>query len=170
MAESLVSVAQGSPCAQLSSQSGSTMQRSLCFKLFPISHPRTLMPHSVNYVEYPAEIEGYIHEQVNAEQNLQHVPNVLNPFSIGCVTSCEAVHRSRCQRGYSESFSRKTAEISANCIVSGSKVGACIMAPSSQLTFLFRSWNVECYAFSPPIHPSTCKIAGLRRGPRTTAM
>jgi uncharacterized protein (DUF433 family) len=33
----------------------------------------------VYYVEHPAEIEGYIQEHLAAEQNLQDVPNVLNP-------------------------------------------------------------------------------------------
>lgn len=46
---------------------------------FPDLAPEDLDAALVYYVEHPAEIEGYIHEQVTAEQNLQHVPNVLNP-------------------------------------------------------------------------------------------
>ncbi len=46
---------------------------------FPDLAPGDLDAALVYYAEHPAEIEDYIHQQGAAEQNLRHVPNVLNP-------------------------------------------------------------------------------------------
>jgi uncharacterized protein (DUF433 family) len=46
---------------------------------FPDLAPEDLDAALVYFVEHPAEIEGYIQEHIAAEQDLQDVPNVLNP-------------------------------------------------------------------------------------------